>query len=62
MCEDDLLIRELPPLSDEQFARLQLADDPELFLKEHAKQFAGKKLFLDLPRALVEGRPRPKRS
>jgi hypothetical protein len=58
LTQDSLLIADLPPLSDEQFARLQEADDPNEFLKE----YAGKKLFLDLPRALVEGRPRPKRS
>jgi hypothetical protein len=62
LTQDSLLMADLLPLADEDFARLQLADDPDEFLKEHTKQFAGKKLFLDLPRALVEGRPRPKRS
>jgi hypothetical protein len=62
LTDDCLLIADLPPLSDEEFARLQLADDPDLLLKEHAKQFAGKRLFFDLPRALIEGRPRPERS
>jgi hypothetical protein len=57
LTQDSLLIADLPPLSDEPFARLQLADDPDEFLKE----YTGKKLFLDLPRALVEGHPCPKR-
>jgi hypothetical protein len=59
--EDDLLVRELPSLSDEEFARLQQADDPDKFLKEHTKQYTGKKLFVDLPRVLIEGHPGPKR-
>jgi hypothetical protein len=46
-------------LSDEPFARLQLADDPDEFLTGHAEEYAGKKLFLDLPRALIEGHPAP---
>jgi hypothetical protein len=58
LTDDSLLMADLPPLSDEQFARLQLANDPDEFLKD----YAGRKLFLDLPRALVAGRPRPKRS
>jgi hypothetical protein len=57
LTQDSLLIADLPPLSDEQFARLQLADDPDEFLKD----YAGQKLFLDLPRALVEGHPCSKR-
>jgi DNA-binding transcriptional MocR family regulator len=61
MGADDLLVRELSPLSDEEFARLQQADDPDKFLKEHTKQYTGKKLFVDLPRALIEGHPCPKR-
>jgi hypothetical protein len=57
LTDDSLLMADLPPLSDEQFARLQEADDPDEFLKD----YAGRKLFLDLPRALIEGHPRPKR-
>ena len=57
LTDDSLLMADLPPLSDEQFARLQLADDPDEFLKE----YAGRKLFVDLPRALIEGHPHPKR-
>jgi hypothetical protein len=58
LTDDSLLMADLPPLADEEFARLQLADDPGEFLKD----YAGKKLFLNLPRALVEGHPRPERS
>jgi hypothetical protein len=58
LTDDSLLMADLPPLSDEEFAQLQLADDPDEFLKD----YAGRKLFLDLPRALIEGHPRPKRS
>jgi hypothetical protein len=62
LTQDSLLIADLPPLPDQQFARLQLADDPDEFLTGHAEEYAGKKLFLDLPRALIEGHPRPDRS
>jgi Helix-turn-helix domain len=57
LTQDSLLMADLPPLSDEEFTRLQEADDPDEFLKD----YAGRKLFVDLPRALIEGHPRPKR-
>jgi hypothetical protein len=58
LTDDSLLMADLPPLSDEQFARLQLGDDPDELLTE----YAGRKLFLDLPRALIAGPLHPKRS
>ena len=57
LTDDSLLMADLPPLSDEEFAQLQLADDPGEFLKE----YAGRKLFVDLPSALIERHPHPKR-
>ena len=58
LTDDSLLMADLPPLSDEEFARLQLANDPSEFLKE----YAGRKLFVDMPRAIIERHPHPKRS
>jgi hypothetical protein len=55
--DDSLLMADLP-LSDEEFARLQLGDDPDEFLKE----YAGRELFIDLPHTVIEGHPHPKRS
>lgn len=55
--DDSLLMADLP-LSDEEFARLQLGNDPDEFLKE----YAGRKLFIDLPRTLIVGHPHPTRS
>ena len=57
MGDDAILMSDLPPLSDEQFARLQEADDPEAFDLVPP----GRRLFVELPRALVEGRPYPGR-
>src|SRR3954447_8489703 len=34
--DDCVFMADLPPLSDEEFARLQEADDPDEFLKRHA--------------------------
>src|SRR3954454_1049314 len=60
--DDCVFMADLPPLSDEEFARLQEADDPDVFLVQHAGAYAGKGLFIDLPRALVTARPAPRRS
>jgi hypothetical protein len=62
LSDDCVLMIDLPPLSDEEFARLQEANDPDQFLQQHAKEFAGKRLFVDLPRALVTARSAPRRS
>jgi hypothetical protein len=58
LTDDSLHMVDLPPLSDEQFARLQLGDNPDELLKE----YTGRKLFVDLPRTVIEGHPHPKRS
>jgi hypothetical protein len=62
LSDDCVLMADLPPLSDEEFARLQEADDPDQFLKEHTQDLAGKRLFIDLPRALVTARSNPRRA
>jgi hypothetical protein len=62
LADDRVLMADLPPLSDEEFARLQEADDPDEFLRQHAGDLAGKRLFVDLPRALVTARPVPRRA
>jgi hypothetical protein len=59
--DDCVLVTDLPPLSDEEFARLQQADDPDEFLWRHAEGLAGRRLFLDLPRSLATARPAPGR-
>ena len=58
LTDDSLLMADLPPLFDEEFAQLQLANDPGKFLKE----YASRKLFVDLPCAIIERHPHPKRS
>jgi hypothetical protein len=60
--DDCVFMTDLPPLSDEEFAELQEADDPDEFLRRHAEDLAGKRLFVDLPRAVVTARPAPRRS
>src|SRR4051794_12592202 len=60
--DDCVFMADLPPLTDEEFARLQEADDPDEFLKRHAGDLGGKRLFIDLPRALVTARPVPRRA
>src|SRR4051794_18981085 len=62
LADNCVLMADLPPLSDEEFARLQEADDPDEFLKQHAGDLGGKRLFNDLPRALVTARPAPRRA
>jgi hypothetical protein len=62
LADDCVFVADLPPLSDEEFARLQEADDLDEFLKKHAGDLAGKRLFVDLPRALVTARPAPRRT
>src|SRR3954454_15769912 len=59
LADDCVFIAELPPLSDEEFARLQEAEDPNEFFKAHAGDLAGKRLFVDLPRALIAAGPAP---
>src|SRR4051794_1292995 len=58
LADDCVLMADLPPLSDEEFARLQEADDPDEFLERHAGDLAGRRLFVDLPRAIVTARPK----
>jgi hypothetical protein len=60
LADDCVLMTDLPPLSDEEFARLQEADDPEEFIRQHAGDLAGKRLFVDLPLSLVTARPAPR--
>jgi hypothetical protein len=60
--DDCVFMVDLPPLSDDEFAQLQEADDPDEFLKQHAGDLGGKRLFVDLPRALVIARPAPRRA
>src|SRR4051812_16654108 len=60
--DDCVLMVDLPLLSDDEFAQLQEADDPDEFLKQHAGDLGGKRLFVDLPRALVTSRPAPRRA
>ena len=62
LADDCVLMADLPPLCDEEFARLQVADDPDEFLKRHAGDLAGRRLFIDLPRPVVTSRPAPGRS
>jgi hypothetical protein len=62
LADDCVLLADLPPLSDEEFAQLQEADDPDEFLKQHAGDLAGRRLFVDLPRAIVTARPVPRRA
>src|SRR3954470_10642707 len=52
LADDCVFIADLPPLTDEVFARLQEADDPDEFLKRHAGNLAGKRLFVDMPRGV----------
>src|SRR4051812_30084863 len=59
LADDCISMADLPPLSDDEFARLQVADDPDEFLNRHAGDLGGKRLFVDLPRALVTARPTP---
>src|SRR3954470_22960203 len=52
--DDDCIFKaDLPPLTDDEFAQLQEADDPDEFLKQHAGDLEGRRLFVDLPRAVV---------
>ena len=60
--DDCIFMADLPPLSDDEFARLQEADDPDEFLKRHVGDLGGKRLFIDLPRAVVTARPAPRRA
>jgi hypothetical protein len=60
--DDCIFMADLPPLTDEEFAQLQEADDPDEFLRRHAGDLAGKRLFIDLPRAVVSARPAPRRA
>jgi hypothetical protein len=62
LADDCAFMADLPPLSDEEFAQLQEADDTEEFLKRHAGDLRGKRLFVDLPRAVVTARPVPRRA
>jgi hypothetical protein len=57
LTQDSLLMADLPPLSDEQFARLQLADDPDEFLKQYATVRRGARP----QEALSRPAPRPHR-
>src|SRR3954471_1238611 len=49
LADDCAFMADLPPLSDDEFAQLQEADDPDDFLKRHAGDLAGKRPFVDLP-------------
>jgi hypothetical protein len=62
LTDDCVLMSDLPPLSDDEFARLQETGDPDEFFKEHAGEFAGKRLLIDLPRALVTARSTRRRT
>src|SRR4051812_48037662 len=60
--DDCVFMADLPPLSDEEFAQLQEADDPDEFFRRHAGDLAGRRLFVDLPRAVATAKPTPRRS
>jgi hypothetical protein len=62
LADDCVFMADLPPLSDDEFAQLQEADDPDEFLKQHAGDLAGRRLFVDLPRTVVTARPAPRRA